>query len=426
MRGVLGGVACVAMTVVAVGVSVGPAAARAGSHAKAVATVAPDSPWTQTQGNAADSHSNLSETTLTPSTVKGIRGLRAYASSSPENGCDGSVGSALTGGDVVTVVNGEIVRYVAQTGRVLWQTQFENNEVTDLAVVGNQVIVGYHDCGSLSDPNGGISAFSLATGKQTWSTPALPLCGQGVCNSGTTVDRMVVADGYLVIGGNSFGSGYNVAVMKASDGSVVWKDITSTCVVSLPIVVDQQVIFTKCNPSGAPGTPRMVADALATGSRTWQDTGSWTVQRGDFAQSRGANVLATNPTGEVVDVNPANGKVTDPLSGAGAVLAVDGSRAYATCGSATAGAGSDSVCGYALNSGRQLWSSAAHPDVTLAAEAGGILYLDSGSMLNATTGKSLGSAFTAPSTAVFGISVGEGRLNVITSTTSQLYGLKGE
>jgi PQQ-like domain len=422
MRRVFGVAAAVAMAVVSVGVGMHPAAART----RASATVAPDDPWTQTQGNAADSHSNLSETTLTPSMVKGMRGLRTYTSPNAENGCGSSVGSALIGGDVVTVVNGEIVRYVAQTGKVVWQTRFDNDQVTDLAVVGNEVIVGYHDCGSASDPNGGVSAFSFATGNQTWSTPALPLCGQGVCNSGTTVDRMVVADGYLVIGGNSPGSGYNVAVMKASDGSVVWKDITSTCVVSLPIVVDQQVIFTKCNPSGAPGTPRMVADALATGSRIWQDTGTWAVQRGDFSQSRGSNVLATNPAGEVVDVNPANGKVKEALSGARDVLAVDGARAYATCGSATASGGLGSICGYALASGRKLWTSAAHPDAMLAADAGGVLYLDSGSMLDAATGKSLGSAFTSTSNAVVGISVGEGRLNVVTPSTSQLYGLKGE
>lgn len=412
MKNVLVAAASVAVALVTASPGIGTASAAPA-----------DSPWTQAQGNAAGSHSNLSETTLTPSAVKGIRHLRTYTVPTSSGSCSGSDGAVLTGGDVVAVVNGVIVRYVAHTGRLVWQAGVGDNQVTDFAVVGNEVVVGYHDCGSVSDPNGGLSAFSLATGKQTWTTPAIPLCGGGVCNSGTTVDRMVVAGGYLVIGGNSVGSGYNIAVLKASNGAVVWKDVTSTCVVSLPVVVDQQVIFTTCSPSGAPA---MVADALATGRRTWQDAGSWTVQRGDFAQTRGRSVLATSSAGTVVDVSPATGKAQVTLAGAADVLSVDAARAYATCGTAAASGGVAGLCGYALGSGRQVWKSVSHPGVKVAAEAGGVLYLDSGAMLNAATGKSLGAAFGEPSGGVVDISVGEGRLDIVTPTTSQLYGLKGE
>jgi hypothetical protein len=47
-------------------------------------------------------------------------------------------------------------------------------------------------------------------------------------------------------------------------------------------------------------------------------------------------------------------------------------------------------------------------------------------MLNASTGKSLGTAFGSLAGGVQGMSVGEARLDVVTATASRLYGLRGE
>jgi PQQ-like domain len=381
------------------------------------------SPWTQTQGNAADSHSNISETTLTPSTVTRMRHLRTYTPSGA-SACVSSAGSVLAGHDVITVVNGDLVRYVAKTDHTLWQTSVSDGTAVDLGVTTTQVIVGYHSCGAASPAEGWITAYSLATGEQTWRSFTIPICHQGTCSRDDGLAGMGIGAGDdIIIGGNAPGFGYRIAVLNASNGSPVWQDTTSSCAVSAPVVVDQQVIFTRCDSSGK---QQMVADALATGKRAWQDAGNWTVQKGDFSQDRGNNLLATEPTGTVVDVDPANGKVLRRLTGAGTVLADDGIRAYTSCASGAAGGNKTSLCGYALSSGQQQWKSDSHPTVKLAAEAGGVLYLDDGTMLNAASGTTLGTAFTPPSSGLSGISVGEGRLNIVTPTTSQLYGLSGE
>jgi hypothetical protein len=427
-RAVLGGLS--AVTVLAlVGAGAGIATARQGGsprHGLATGATA-YSPWIETNGNASNSRANISETTLTAASVARIRHLRTYTAPAASVGCSTSVSAALSGGDVTALVNGYLVHYDAQTGHVIWRTPFVDGGGSAIAISDGEVIVGAAQCGSASDAEGFVDAFSLTTGKAVWHVDSIPVCtpaGNGEnCYSAGGMSGLVVGNGYIVTGGSTPASGNGVAVLNVTNGSLVWEDTTSTCAVGVPIVVDQQVIFTKCNPSGA---PRMVADALATGARTWQQSGAWTVQRGDFAQTRGDHVLALDPAGVVVDVIPRTGRTQGQLITAGAILAVDASRAYATCGPADPNGGRDSVCGYLLSSHRLVWRSTAHPGTTLGVEAGGVVYLNSGAMLNATNGKRLGAAFRPGTDAVLGMSVGEGRLAVVAGNTSELYGLAGE
>jgi hypothetical protein len=408
-----------------IGAGTGIAAITSGGSSRIVSETAASSAWSQTGGNAADSRSNLSETTLTPKTVPGLRLLRTYTAPADSPGCTSSVGPVLSGGDVLTLVNGYLVRYVAQTGHVIWQRQYadESDTVTDLAVSDGEVIEGASACGTASDPEGFISAYSLATGKLLWTSYAVPSCQQSGCEAQAGLNAMYTGGGFIVTGGNAVASGYSVAVLSQLTGAVVWKDTSSTCPITGPVVVDQRVIFSKCSATGA---PRLVADAFATGARSWEVPGTWTVQRGDFAQSRGRNVLATGPTDQTADLDPRNGRLLGELPGAASVLAADGIRAYATCGATTRNSGQAAVCAYSLATHEQVWSSGPHPGTTLATEAGGVLYLDDGAMLNASTGKSLGTAFGSLAGGVRGMSVGEGRLDVVTATASRLYGLRGE
>jgi hypothetical protein len=415
-----------AATLVGAGVAVATTTHSGHSETVSATTVPPNSPWTQTNGNAADSRSNLSESTLTASTVAKIKHLRTYTAPASEPACSTeSVGAVLSGGDVTALVGGYLVKYVADTGHVIWRTPFSDGHASQLAVSDGEVIVGAEFCGTASDPEGTIDAYSQATGTFLWHSESVPDCqaGGASCSSAGDMAGLGIADGYIVSGGSTLASGSGVAVLKASDGSLVWEDTTSTCFISAPIVVHQQVIFSKCNASGA---PRMVADAVRTGARTWQEPGAWQVQRGDFSQTRGHNVLAVDPAGAVVDVNPQNGKTLGALPGAVDVLAVDGLEAYATCATPGDAGAPSSVCAFSLTSRKLLWRSGSPADTTLATEAGAVLYLNTGAMLNARTGASLGAAFHPGSEVVRGLSVGDGRLALVTDTTSELYGLKGE
>jgi hypothetical protein len=91
------------------------------------------------------------------------------------------------------------------------------------------------------------------------------------------------------------------------------------------------------------------------------------VQRGDRSSASGRNLLATSPAGALVDLNPATGATKAALTGAGAVLAVDSTQAYALCGAKDANGNQDSLCAFSLSSGKQAWATS---DTSLAYYSG--------------------------------------------------------
>jgi hypothetical protein len=158
---------------------------------------------------------------------------------------------------------------------------------------------------------------------------------------------------------------------------------------------------------------RRVADREEHSDR---GAGAWQIQRGDLPGPGGHHFYAVSPPGSVLDLNPANGQAQHTLTGATAVLAVDGSRAYAACGS------SFGVCAYITSTGDLVWNSPNVGSPALAAEAGGVLYLDSGDVLNASTGDiTFLWSGRAQSTVV-----GNGRIGAVTDPrVLDLYGLPG-
>src|SRR5262249_348096 len=121
-------------------------------------------------------------------------------------------------------------------------------------------------------------------------------------------------------------------------------------------------------------------NSLATGALLWSLPGNWTIQRGDLSGSLGKHLYASNPSGTTVALNPLTGQVQYSLNGG--VLAVDGSRVYATCGSG----GISALCAFNIKTGALEWQNAQEYDF-LAAEADGVLYLADGTALNAATGQ---------------------------------------
>jgi hypothetical protein len=420
------------VTAGAVAVVIGPASAS--STASKVATAASSTGWAQAGSNAASSNSNAGETVLTSATVSKLRYLRSYTSP-PVTGCGGQAAPVIDGGDVTADINGYLVHFVAATGRVLWQKSFDDSLVTSVAVAGDKVIVGYRDCGPASQPDGQLAAYDVTSGKALWNTYTVP-------NGGSDGDlaNIEVSDGYVITEGNSISPGA-VTVHKVSDGSLVWADTTSTCNYGPAIVVDQEVTFTRCpaTSNGTPGASEITARALKSGATTWKRAGTWTVERGDRSSATGANLLAVDPSATVADMDPATGATKNTLSGAGAVLAVDATSAFALCGDKDANGNQDNLCAYSLSTGKQVWSN---DDTSLlyysgtpgfspaAAEAGGVIYLNTGDTGNAKTGKTitsatLGYSFATPPTA---LAVGDGRLLVAdpAGRILDLYGLNGE
>src|SRR5262249_22445081 len=305
-------------------------------------------------------------------------------------------------------------KYNPATGGLIWRRILLDPidkesfvlDANSLAVAGGLVVVGDVGCDSVSDPNGFIQAFSASTGRRVWSPPITP--------GHRALDQMGLSGSYVAAAGTSPGGGQVVSVHQLATGSLVWFRSTDECAPGTVLVVAQLVISYGCTQSL---TARVTARNIATGALAWSKTGNWVLQRGDIGGTAGHHVYATNPSGTVVSLDPLTGTTQYSLASAADVLAVDATRAYATCGSL-------GVCAYSTATGARLWSTQPGFIPALAAEAGGGLYLDQGRALSAPPRKTLPEPWTFnPASA---LAVGDGRIAVVTDPrVLDLYGLPG-
>ena len=375
---------------------------------------APSSPWSQTNSDSAQSRANLNEHTIVRATVTKVRYLRSVvAPVDPPGqlGCasDTLVTPVLTGGKLYAVASGRLTKYNPATGSIIWRHRLSAaNDGTSLSyealsVAGGVVVVGENSCDSVSDPNGYVQAFSATTGSLKWSKPITP--------SGGALGTMVVSGAYVAAAGSSAGGGNVVSVRRLSTGASVWHRVTQQCAPSAVAVIANLVMSYRCSPSLA---ETLTANHLASGALAWSRPGAWQIQRGNLGT--GGHLYATNPAGTVVGLDPATGQTKYKLPGATTVLAVDNTRAYADCGSL-------GVCAYSTATGGRLWDSQPGAAPALAAEAGGVLYLDQGLALNSGTGQAITSLWSGTATA---LAIGDGRIAVIADPrVLDLFGLHG-
>ena len=193
---------------------------------------------------------------------------------------------------------------------------------------------------------------------------------------------MVVTGPYVVETGSSEGSGQATSVHRVQTGALVWQRLGAACYgYGLAVaVVGQQVVSHTCDEDT--GAVSLTAYRLTNGALSWTRAIDWTIQRGRQRRRRRAP-----PAGQGrlrLHRRPRSGTgVTQYYDvDASSVLAVDATRGYGRCGT--------SVCAFGLTTGDTLWSTA--DASTVAAEAGGVLYLGDGRMLDAATGAALGRA----------------------------------
>jgi hypothetical protein len=375
----------------------------------------PNSPWAQTDFNAAQSRANTGSSPLTPATIDSVAYLRSItAAPVPPDDCvaAGPAVSApvLSGGFFYAVLNGYLTKVDAATGATVWRIAPDPSFSTvypALSVVDGLVVLGGVGCDSQSDPNGGVQAFNDSDGSVAWSTSMSP--------DGGALDHMVVSDGYVVAIGNSAGSGIILSVHRVASGARVWfKSFDNTCSYDNALVDHDLVVFTGCN--NTTGKPFLAANRLGTGARVWTRNGNFQLQAGDSDTSSGRHVYAVTSTHKLIDVDPTTGVTQHTLASAGSVIAVGPTRVFATCGSFA-------VCSYSLATGVRMWDVSAFYDSPLGAESGGVLYLDTGLALNTLTGVTLSTLWSDDATALV---IGDGRIGVCTdSRVFDLYGLAG-
>jgi hypothetical protein len=373
------------------------------------------SPWSQTDFNSAHSRANLNERTLTRATVQHVRYLRSLVTplnSQANQVCTPNtmVAPLLTGGSLYAVANGRLTKYNPETGHAIWRHRVSAGldgtslGFRGLSVASGLVVVGESGCGSVSDPNGFVQAYSARTGALMWSKPTTP--------TGGPLNQMVVSGAYVAAAGDSAGGGDVLSVRRLSSGAAVWHSFTD-CGSGAVAVMAGLVVSARCNPSN----PALVARHLATGAPAWSLPGDWTVQRGDRGSGTGGHLFATNPAGAVVGLNPATGQTLYTLVGATNIMAVDGTRAYGDCGAL-------GVCAYSTATGARAWNT--QPGTVtpvMAAEAGGVLYLDQGVALNSGTGNTIETLWSGGAS---GLAIGDGRIAVVTDPrVIDLFGLHG-
>ncbi len=229
---------------------------------------------------------------------------------------------------------------------------------------------------------------------------------------------MVVPTGYVVTSAEGV-FGEIVAVRKLTTGAVVWSESTSCSGDPNALVEAQLVMWVSY--ACTTGAPTLTARNLATGALAWSSSGAQQLQRGDTGLSAGHHLYATTPGGTIVALDPLTGKTQYSLAGATRVLAVDASRVYTDCGSL-------GVCAYSTTSGSRQWSAQPGYTAGLAAEAGGVLYLDNGDALNAATGQTIVRLWfvDVESPAATALAIGDGRIAAVTDRrVIDLYGLPG-
>jgi outer membrane protein assembly factor BamB len=375
------------------------------------------SSWNQTDSNAALSRANLHEHILTRATVGKVRHLRGITAPAypPDAACGsfespGFVAPVLAGGRLYAVANGRVTKYNPATGKVIWQRTPVSDfswAFSSVALANGLLIVGAEYCESVSSPAGQIQAFNASTGALVWSQPT----GNG---DRWPLDHLVVSGGYVVAAGSSAEDPAFVQVRRVTTGALVWQQF-SDCVNGRDVmVVAQRVISNSCDQSDA---PTLTARSLGTGALAWSRPGAWGLQRGDTDASTGRHVYATDPSGTVVSLDPLTGKTQYQLAGATGVLAVATARVFADCGA-------QGVCAYSITSGSQEWNTQPGSPTTLAASAGGVLYLDQGLALNTGTGKTMATLWAADSPAG-ALAVGNGRIAAATGPNGQVLDLYG-
>ncbi len=372
--------------------------------------------WYDTDANAALSRANPAEKVLTPSAVIEVKYLRSVVSplTSPRAPCgqNGVAAPLPFGGSLYAVTNTSVSECNPATGKLIWRRTLSPTDVYEsLAISRSVLIVGGSSSESESEPPGIVYALNASTGARIWSSTPF---GVGPLSEAVKVGSYVITEG-------SDAAGTEVSVLKFSDGKLVWHNDGCNGPVNGPagLVVGLLVMSYGCQ-----GNQTIEARNLASGALVWSLAGRWALQRGDLSGSAGKHLYVTKPSGTVADLNPQTGKVEYSLSQAVNVLAVDSSRVYATCGSK-----GKYVCAYNTGTGALEWQNKQlallNATPALAAEADGVLYLDSGDALNAATGKVIKTLASYNSLAT-ALAVGDGRIAVVSDPrVLDLFGLPG-
>lgn len=349
-------------------------------------------PWYAGDFNAAHSRANTAESTLTPATVGNVVHKRTIAAAARGAECANTsrgrpIQSTLeVGGYTYAVANNVLTKANTSTGAVAWRKSLDRPwndnyfQHGEIAYSSGYVFVGGDECGSASDPGGSLLALKASTGAVAWQKGFLG-----------GLSDLVVSSGTVITIGTTDGSGGVLSAWRVSDGASLWQDFRGAYG-NRVAVVGGVVISTLFD--STTGAERMQGVSLSTGAVRWTVNGHWGLQAGDLSGTSGHSLFVTTSLGRLNEFNPVTGAFVGAYpTTARNVLAVDGSRVYATCATSTVSAG---VCAYSRSTRTQAWIRS-NPS-TLAGVGGAVLYLADGTALNSATGATIKDLWTGTAT----------------------------
>jgi len=314
------------------------------------------SSWAQSGFDAAQTHDNAEECTLTAAAVGAQRPTPRWRSSLPGP----LVGSPAVARGRVVVASADqtVTAFDAANGRVLWKAPVAHVR-TGPSVDGGRVLVGGAD--------GTLSALDESSGRALWATAMLPN------NDG--IISITVSNGRVYVAG-----GEGLAAADEAGGRLAWQTVTHNVVLDPPAVVGSTVVAGGRWGAVAYG-PDLFAFDADTGAELW---------------SKSVNLMAITPVGWGTKVvygaygdgisvaDPRTGAVERTISTGGS----DGGLALAGTKLIMAGGGLTAID---LATGRQLWTTYATPATSVPTIAGDVAWVspNNGIAVDLSTGREI-------------------------------------
>ncbi|GIJ50278.1 hypothetical protein Val02_71640 [Virgisporangium aliadipatigenens] len=350
MRATLSAIATAALCV---SLSATPAAAASGEG------------WAQDGYGPANTGWNPHERAINPRTAGALTYRWSIVSPAVRASCLGQWSPVVAGGRMFLSDANGFAAYDAATGRRLWRHTVDSTadeETPELSVAGDTLVAAANTCGSTSDPDGLLTAYDAATGRERWSL-----------RRDAPMYQVVVAGDVVVAGGGDAGVD-TVTAYRLDDGRPLWT--RDGVELGSGAAAGNLILLTRTDGSATE------AVHLRTGKRLWTRPAEWSVQAAD---RDGRLFLATTPGGDLLAVHARTGATAWKAPNAAGRLAVDDTRVYVAHG--------EDILALNLTDGRPAWKHEVWSPVARPVVAGGVVFagsdLQSVTMLDARTGQPL-------------------------------------
>ncbi len=269
------------------------------------ASAAPASDWAQDGYGPGNTGVNPYERTITTRNAGKLRYRWSVLSAVTRSGCMAQSPPVVAGRRLFLPDANGFAAYDAVTGERLWRRNLAifDSETPKFAVSGNLLIAATNTCGSVSDPDGELTAYDAATGGERWSV-----------KRDAPMHHMVVDRNVVAIGGGDAGED-RVTAYRRSDGRELW----SRADVELGADVSANGRLLLTNSKGSRAVD------IVTGKELWSTKAQWTVAAADPS---GERFIVGDATGTLYALHARDGKTVWSTPNAAGQIAVDNERVY--------------------------------------------------------------------------------------------------